>query len=418
MPPTTLKKDDNPFTSVAYADSPFIDAFARLRVSNPLTLHDSQLQMNLQPTIWHSVLVGGGTATHLPNEASCRLRVGTASGDKVTRQTKEYFRYKSGKSQLIVMTGVLGQMKTNVTQSIGYFDNNNGVFFDCDGAELGVTIRSKSTGSIVNDRKLQSEWNLDKMDGTGKSGVKLDMTKSQIFFFDLEWLGVGRVRCGFFIDGLPIYCNEFNNSNFLDKAYMTTANLPVRYEIENTGVSASQSDMKQICSSVISEGGGKSTEELSFNANNGTTTHAVTAAEVVLAIRPKLLFNSIENREKIIPRDVTMLVTTNDCFWQVIQGGTLTGEVDGDWTDINATNSGIEQLIKEAVTIAGGRVIASGYALSGVGNNSNRTIKEINDKEPLTLSFDGTEAEVLALVCTALSGTSNILANIDGDEIY
>jgi hypothetical protein len=72
---------------------------------------------------------------------------------------------------------------------------------------------------------------------------------------DLEWLGVGTVRIGFVIDGNFHVCHRFNHANLIASTYITTASLPIRYEITNTGATTGASTLKQICSSVLSEGG-------------------------------------------------------------------------------------------------------------------------------------------------------------------
>ena len=68
----------------------------------------------------------------------------------------------------------------------------------------------------------------------------------------MQWLGVGRVRVGFNINGVIYYAHYFNNANNLGSVYMSTPNLPVRYEVSSTGGSVT---LDQICCTVQSEGG-------------------------------------------------------------------------------------------------------------------------------------------------------------------
>ena len=113
--------------------------------------------------------------------------------------------------------------------------------------------RSLSLGTTI--RVAQEDWNIDKLDGTGPSGITLNSSKAQILWMDIEWLGVGSVRIGFVIDGAFIHCHTFHHSNIIESTYITSGSLPLRYEIANTGITTSTSNLKQICSSVISEGG-------------------------------------------------------------------------------------------------------------------------------------------------------------------
>ena len=313
--------DQAGYIRIGDGSNPNLDAFGRLRTSNPTALFESQLQYNEAPLFWETALTGGGTATHLPNESAVRLRVTTASGDKVVRQTKQYFRYQSGKSQLVELTGVMGALKTNVRQRIGYFDTNNGLFFEQDGTNLKVVRRTYTSGTPVDNAVNQSSWNIDTLGGNGPSGYTLDTSKAHILVIDLQWLGVGRVRFGFVIDGMLIYCHEILNANNLSTVYMTTANLPVRYEIENTDTTASETDLIQICSSVQSEGGYEDNLGILHSASNGITTVAVTTRVPILTVRPKTTFNSITNRGVVLPLSYGLYATTNASFYEVVANG-------------------------------------------------------------------------------------------------
>jgi hypothetical protein len=231
-----------------------VDSFGRLRVSNPLTLFDSS-HRHQDNGLWATSVANSGTATFNANQGLMDLAVTTTSGSKVYRETLRVFPYQPGKSLLILSTFVFNEAKTNLRQRAGYFDNNNGFFLELSSSTLSFVRRSYVSGSLVETKISQSDWNTDKLDGTGLSGITLDMTKAQILWSDMEWLGVGSVRMGFVIDGVLITCHTFNHANIISSTYITTATLPLRYEIENTGTTGSSSTLKQICGSVISEGG-------------------------------------------------------------------------------------------------------------------------------------------------------------------
>jgi len=236
-------------------DGATVDAFGRLRISSPYTLFDSYFSIDEKPRVWDTDINGTGNAVFEANIASVTMDVGTTSGDKVVRQTKNYFQYQPGKSLLTLTTFVLDDAKANLRQRVGYFDTKNGIFLERDGTDVYIVKRTSTSGSAQDIRILQSDWNGDVLDGTGESGQTLDNTKSQIFFTDVEWLGVGSVRAGFVINGSFIIAHTFNHANLESNVYMTTAVLPVRYEMENTGTTAGDSKLKQICSTVISEAG-------------------------------------------------------------------------------------------------------------------------------------------------------------------
>lgn len=264
-----------------------LDSFGRLRVSNPFTLFDSQNRY-AKDNQFDETTATGGTSTYVANESSVDLAVTTSSGSKVVRQSLRSMPYQPGKSLLVLCTFVMNVKKVGLRQRVGYFNTGNGVFFEIAGEGLpSFVLRTSTSGSPSDARTVdQALWNGDKLDGTGASGLTLDPTKAQILWMDFEWLGVGSIRCGFIIDGQYIVCHTFNNANDIDKVYMTTAILPVRYEIENTAATASASTLTQICSSVVSEGGYGQVSALN-NARRTTTVSTTTTFKPVVSIRLK-----------------------------------------------------------------------------------------------------------------------------------
>ena len=232
-----------------------VDAFGRLRVSNPLTIFDSKNIMS-KNNLFDESLTGSGTVSYTANKSTVNLNVTQASGDKTIRQSKRVMSYQPGKSLLIFNTFVMNTLTANLKQKVGFFDANNGIFFYADGTTLKIVRRTYTSGSAVDTEISQSSWNGDKLNGTGASGFTLDPTTSNILFIDVEWLGVGSVRVGFVINGQLITAHTFNNANSLTTVYMQTANLPIRYEIEAAAaLSSGTYTLQQICSSCISEGG-------------------------------------------------------------------------------------------------------------------------------------------------------------------
>ena len=231
-----------------------LDAFGRLRASTPLTLFDSSHRYR-DNGLWNTDTATGGTTAFNANEGLVELSVTTTSGSRVYRETSKVFSYQPGKGLLVMSTFVMSPAKTGLRQRIGYFGTQNGLYIELDGSTLSFVERSLVTGSVTETRVNQANWNIDKLAGTGPSGLTLDITKAQILWMDIEWLGLGTVRMGFVIDGKFIHCHSFNHANLITSTYITTASLPLPYEIENTGTTSTASTLKQVCSTVISEGG-------------------------------------------------------------------------------------------------------------------------------------------------------------------
>lgn len=254
-----------------------LDAFGRLRVSQPLTLFDSQQRFNLDPA-FESNTATSGSITYIPTQSSANLTVVNSTGSFAARESSYIFKYQPGKSLLSTMTFVMNPMSNgNLRQRVGYFGTENGYYIELSD-KLYLVQRSNVTGTITNTAVANTAWNGDKLDGSGASGYNMDITKAQIFFTDIEWLGVGDVRCGFVLDGKYITAHTFKHANIATSTYITTACLPLRYEIEslNTGGPAT-ANLTQICSTVISEGGYNQPFQLfsnlvSFNATVGAAT--------------------------------------------------------------------------------------------------------------------------------------------------
>lgn len=345
------------------------DAFGRLRVSNPLTLFDSFHRYQINDKFSTSTS-GTANTEYQVNQSVVDMNVGTASGDKCYRESKRVFAYQPGKSLLIMSTFVMNTQKTNLRQRVGYFNSQNGIFFENNGTGNYLVLRSYVSGSVVETRIAQADWNIDKFDGTGQSNQtghtdrgNLDITKANIFWIDVEWLGVGDVRCGFVVDGLMVPAHIFHNDNLSTTTYMTTAILPVRYELENTGITASASKMKQICSTVVSEGGytleGKA-RSISIPITSPKDLPTAGTFTPVISIRLK---DSFKDALAIL-KDVEFFGVTNNTSYRykIIIGGTLTG---ASWVSAG-TDSPIEYDIT-ASAVSGGRDAQVGYVNVSAG---------------------------------------------------
>ena len=398
-------------SGVIFMDSSGNDAFSRWRVSQPTTMFESQFQYDQGQLFWESVLTGGGTATHLPNESSIRLRVAT-SGDSVVRQSRSYLRYRPGKSLQIAETFVMGPANANVTMQVGYFDAKNGIFLQRAGSAVSFVRRTFTSGVAVDVVVPQASWNIDPMNGTGPSELTLDLTKSQILMIDLQWLGVGRVRLGFDIDGEFWPCHQFLNANNLSTVYMTTANLPIRYSVEATGAPGGNVDFIQICSVVASEGGFETYLGTPRTISNGVTTIGVTTRRPILSIRPSLTFNSITNRALILPEQVELTAATNNGYWELVYGGTLTG---ASFASVGA-NSCVDYDVA-ATAISSGTVIGGGYVLAGAGTVRGQIQESILSFLPLTLNVAGASPIPLSVVVTSFTGTCNVSASMTWREL-
>lgn len=389
------------------------DAFGRLRVSNPQTLFDSTAEYGKNPMVWDETLGGTGTSVHLTDEAAIRMRV-AAANDSVIRQTKRYWRYQPGKSQLVLLTAALPIATANTRQRLGLFDARNGVFFEQTSAGKSVVVRTATSGSAVDTVIPQASWNLDRLDGTGTSGKTLSASGTQIFVIDLEWLGVGRVRFGFNIDGVTYYCHQSLNANVGQTAvYMGTANLPVRYEhTALPGYAGGNLDLKQICSTVVSEGGFEDDFGVLQTANMGITTVAVTTRRPILSIRLSSTFNSVTNNGTIVLGTVDSSAATNNCLFELVLNPTLTG---ASFSAVDATYS-IAEKDTAASSLTGGIVLSSWYVPAGTGTQRTVASRGTAGSVSLGKNLAGT-SDILSIVARSFTGTCTAIGSMDWKEI-
>lgn len=380
-----------------------LDAFGRLRIAQPYTLFDSQNRYQKDPQFSED-LVTGGTATYVANESSVDLAVTTSSGSKVVRQSFRVFPYQPGKSLMVLATFVMNTGKDNLRQRVGYFNPSNGVFFQLNGTTKSFVLRTNTSGTPSDARTVnQADWNGDKLDGTGASGLTLDITKAQILYMDFEWLGVGSVRCGFVINGTFIVCHTFNNANDIDKVYMQTAILPIRYEIENTAATASSSTLTQICSSVISEGGYDQKAIPQWARRTTTLTGVTTTFVPIVSIRLK----STSLGAVVIPSVYHAIPINSTLDYEVVlvKNPTLTG---ASFTS-NSTNV---ELDVTATAMTGGTIVDLDYVSgSNQGSGVVSTGESYNFDLQLGASLAGV-SDIYTVAARTISGTDDIIGSM------
>lgn len=326
-------------------DSGLVDAFGRQRVSEPFTLFDSINRYDRGLDQWNEIVTGSGAAEHLPNESSVELEV-TASGDSILRRTKRRFPYQAGKSLAVMQSFVGAPLAEGLVQEVGYFDNNNGIILRADGLEVQFVIRSSASGSMEEVVVPQSEWNIN-------SFPSLDFSKANIFTTDLEWLGVGRVRVGFVLDGEVLYCHEFNHANAVESVYMTTATLPLSYRLAAEG--AVGATMKEICCSVMSEAGYEPEGPIYTAGRGASNVASISSETMVAAIR--MVSGRTENL--IMPAQVDATLGGNPASSVVGQWRLrLNPTISGTWASAQNGRGNVETM--SSGTVSGGTVIDSG----------------------------------------------------------
>lgn len=348
------------------------DSFYRLKVANPFTLLDLKQTSPASALFYSSAQVAGsGTAlTYSQNKASSTLSVSAQTFGHRVIQSRQRTNYQPGKSQSISLSSIIKTPKAGITKRLGYFDDNNGCFFEFTNNNIYLVIRSKVSGSVVDTKIARSNWNVDKLDGNGPSGMTLNLNTGQIYCLSLEWLGVGSVFFYIFHKGEPVLIHQEDHNNVVTSVYMSTPVLPIRAEIRNDGTGDAD-DMEIICGSVVSEGGvernGANRAVSRYNSPLSTPNSANVFYPLI-----SLRINSNYFSTEIFPSSYSILSTTNSTFLTVtVINPTIISDDTANWQTI--PNSSLQYDISRtnAISFSDGQILSARY-----GNSSQETINQ------------------------------------------
>ena len=396
---------------VSSRDTGHDDAFGRLRVSNPDVI-SSFKRVGATPDLRMTTSVSGsGAITFDANLAATRMTVGSAVGTTV-RQTMSRGIYQPGRSLLLYQTFVMAPARSNLTQQVGYFDTQNGIFLRVSNNATSIVRRSFATGAVTEEVVPQSSWNVDKMDGTGVSGIAANLQLSQNLAMDLEWLGVGRVRAGFVIGGEMFVAHQFLNTNRLDRVYMSNPNLPVRWENYSTGAIAGVANLDAICYSLMSEGGFDITGvQMCSDTSNVAVTLTSWQSKELMAIRIRADCTSYVTSYL---ESLTIMNTSAGAFrWRIVVNPTAT--VAGTWANVDSFGSIMEVNKTRTVTIDTGAQVMAGYS---PGSSALATLSGATPVVTMGTNLAGT-TDVLSVVVTSLSNQNETYyASLGWRELY
>lgn len=382
-----------------------VDAFGRQVVAHPHTLFDSQHRY-AENEYWDTVYSGSGSKSYSLHESCVNLIVTAASGDEVIRESKRVFPYQPGKSLLVYNSFAFATPKENLRQRVGYFGQYNGVYLEHDGQELKFVLRSNVTGSVEEFYVAQSDWNVDKFDGTGISQIELDVSKTNIFWVDFEWLGVGDIRCGFIANNRQYVAHIIYNGNRNTTTYMTTATLPLRFEITNTAATSSSSTAKQICNTVMSEGGYDQKSVVHYEPNTFETTTLVTSGAIQPIASIRLASGRLDS--VVIPATVDALCLDTNQYAKIdlIRNATLTrsGGSPLTWA---ASPDGAVETNRDANILTSGEVIYT-FLLAG---KTVAHLPELNLDYQIGRTISGT-SDIITCAATPSQGNIKVLGLI------
>lgn len=404
-------------TPIKYIDGSFvpdwlIDLFGRLKVSSPV----SQISIN-QSSATNQLVSSEGqvsgtetSSTYNHQKASTDIAVGTSVGLRRFRSSISGI-YQPGKPLLTFQTFTLGTGQVNVIKRIGYFWQNNGIYLEQSGTQLNIVKRSGVTGTAIETRIAQNDWNQDPFDGT-KAGYNLDPTKSHILFIAFEWLGVGDVVIGFIKDRTPIVAHVFSHPNQNSGAYMGSPNLFLTWEIERISAGGTPSLLEVICGSLQIEGGLDSigTTYTIFRSLNQTFSITGTNIFRVLTLF-RLKPNSINSRVKFLNVE---LIIQDSCVYQValVKRPNIVGTYTPTWID--HTDSSTQYWHNDVTGLEVTNTENNNIWMS-TGTSTNRGFSNVQSTtgtvDSFSSQFDDTP-DLYALVIATNSNNVNVLSTL------
>lgn len=398
--------------SVRFAEGqPILAGFGSLKTSGERVLGVYESSLDSYESLFSTVTANGGELTYSPSESSEILSVTGSNGSSAKTTTNRYHYYLPGSANVFKGTFSFGDSgKTGNHRSFGPFDSNDGCFFQLYDTTLYVCIRSSVSGSVIDTKVPQSLWNVDKLDGTGKSGYNIDITKINVFWLDYQWLGAGRVRFGVFApDGSRITCHRFENAGAFTVPYMRTGTLPLSFENVNHAATGSSSEIRAVCMAMYTEG---THEDYTFWRYADAEVNAVTCTTntTLLSIRATPTVNGKHNSVIIYPEtlnvysDQPVAVT----IWQETD---VTG---GTW---NTLGSIAEQNTTGLVSITNAQRFKTLYFDSGAHSVCIDQYFEKND-EGIQVSSNGIP-ELWTFSATRLTNnTTNVTLNLGYKELW
>lgn len=399
---------------VSLQDSTSRDAFGRLRISDQYTQFDNKQLFERQDHVWISSSVNGASVVYDASRVSTTISASTTSGSLAIVQSKKYFFYQPGKSNLCHFTFKMDDGAVGIRKRIGLFDQNDGIFLEQSGTSAFWVLRSSIGGTVVDSRIEQSSWDVDTFDGRGPSGHQINLAKTQLAFIDYQWLGVGRVRVGFGIEGEDLVAHEFLNNNSKYTAYMKSPNLAFRYEIENL-VGGNTGTLEQICFAVGSEGGIERSGDI-HAADRGSTGISFNSGSAVPVI--SLRINSNRKGTNLIIDKISLLCSTGANFrYGLYLNPTISGSDGANWQSVSGSNIQFDISRNSTNIVSQGILLRSGYASSQAGSEAN--LSELDLRSEFLLgqrNLSGTMDELVVAVEHFEAGSETFLSAINWRE--
>ena len=413
--PTNIASvDPRGAASVRFTEGqPLMTSYGSLKSESERQLGVYESSLDAYDDLFSIITANGGTSTYDSVKSSTVLATTTASGSSVSRTTNRYHYYLPGSSNLARMSMACGDTgKANNIRRWGVYDDSDGIYFELNGTDFQVVIRGSTSGSIVNTPVPRSTWS-DKLDGTGISGMTLDLTKVNNYWADYTFSGAGRVRFGVYEpDGNRLVAGTVNVGNSSPYPLIRTGTLPFRTENINTGATGSSSELREVVMSMSTESDPKdytfwrSADMEVYGVTTTTDTHLISLQSIST-------INGKHNAVQAYPEVLSVVATGGPVavtLWQTVSITSPSWTVGSGTTSIKGSTTG-------TLNLSGARKFATFFVDTGVANIDLTPYFEVND-EGIMCQADG-NAEIWSITATRLTGnTTTVSVNLAYRELW
>ena len=411
-PISVIGTTTNPFgNSVVTVDDDTVQHTAtnRRKVSNYEITEFNTFQYTKDPLIWDEEITGTASSTLNTYEATLVMSVGTTTGDRIERQTKRVLPYIPGRENEVIMHFKLNAQQTGIVKRLGILDETSGIYLEDDGTTYNVVLRKTTAGGTAETRIARANWNGDKLDGTGGSGLTLDFTKFQSMVIEYNWF-TGHAELKFIIGNYshPIHQFEFNNSE--DAVITNTPFLPIKWDIHNTTGAAGTHTMEISSYATLSEAG-----QVPLGVKNTVTTPlaGITCTDAE-TFYPILSIRLRTDRIKgiVLPQNFQVAALDNSpLFYKVLLNPTLTGATT--WNTYADTH--IEYNTDATAVTEGDYIVDAGY-IDPNGQGAKLPLDSVSAFQ-LGRENMGTTSEIITIAAATGSANKDVYASIGWIEV-
>ena len=392
-----------------------IDSKGRLKVQTQESIFFNTFQYGKETDVWDESTVNGGSATFNTDQSLVDMSVTSTTGSKIIRQTRQVMRYTSGRQNTLTFSVRLTNPTVGVRRRFGLFNGTDGFYFEDSGTldanglpEYAVVLTSTASGSLVTERVTRNNWNGDKLDGAGPSGITASPTAQQMISVEYEWYGAGQIVFTFIINGLPRVIHIFDTGNRLLLPWSRTPFLPIRLELENFGGAAGTHHLYQGSNSVLVEGRlvKQGIPSNILTPLTGITLDTALTFYPVVSVRmkPTTLEGII-----LLSNFVANTLDNTDIYYKVLRNATL----NGTWVDMPDANAFTQYNYTSTGAVTDGNQIDSGFITAGAAVRV-----ELSKDADLQLGRGsmGTVSDIITIAIAAKNANKKAVASLSWIE--